>query len=102
MDWQPMIDFEEERIWRGTVFRLPVAEHPHEAPLDLLLVEDSAAQSGFSLFVSTGYKSGLPLLKLPASAKARGKVQAISLKWLGKELGEKGISAVPHRKSFND
>jgi len=89
MQWRNLIDWEEEKLWRGAVFRLPDTEWPHETPVDLMLIETPSSPSGFSLIVSTGYKAGLTLVALPKSAKARGKVHAISRKWLMRNWDKK-------------
>lgn len=82
MQWCKLIDWKDENLWRGTVFRLPVTALPHEAPVDLMLIETVSSASGFSLMVCTGYKAGLMLFALPESAKAEGAVHAISRNWL--------------------
>jgi hypothetical protein len=98
MQWCNLVDWEEERLWRGTIFRLCVTEWPHEAQVDLMLIEAASSPSGFSLMVSTGYKAGLVLAELPKSANARGKVRAISRKWLMKNWSKKIYSVCPVEK----
>lgn len=82
MRWRKLKNRKEETLWRGTVFRLLASDWPYETPVDFMLVESASAPSGFSLIVASGYKAGLVLMDLPASAKARGKAQAISRDWL--------------------
>jgi Immunity protein 45 len=82
MRWRRLSNWPEEELWRGTVFRLLQSEWPHETPVDLMLVEAKESPSGFSLLVATGYKAGARLRQLPAAAKAKGKVRAISRAWI--------------------
>ncbi len=82
MQWQPILSWPDTKFWRGTVFRLGVSQWPHETPVDLMLIEASSSESGFALIVCSGYKAGLTLLNLPMSARSRGKVSAVSRRWL--------------------
>ncbi len=82
MRWRKLLNWPEEELWRGTVFRLLKSDWPHEAPVDLMLITSEESPSGFSLVVTTGYKAGARSWALPASAKAKGKVSAISRTWI--------------------
>jgi hypothetical protein len=95
MQWRKLTNWREEPIWRGTVLRLLVSEWPYEAPVDFMPVASGWSPSGFSLLVSSGYKAGLFLLDLPASAKARGKVQAISRSWLVENWAKRVYAPCP-------
>ena len=95
MLWRKLVNWKEEPLWRGTVFRLLATEWPYETPVDLMLVASASSPSGFAIVVVSGYKAGLFLLDLPASAKARGKVQAISRTWLVKNWGRKIYAPCP-------
>ena len=79
--WKKLIDAPEDELWRGTVLRFS-ASYPFEDIVDFMLINDSESDSEFSLVCTTGYKAGLIEAKLPNVARAPGKVQAISAKWL--------------------
>jgi len=95
MLWRRLVNWKEEPLWRGTVFRLLVSKWPYETPVDLMLVESLASPSGFGLLIVSGHKAGLRLLDLPASAKAQGKVEAISCAWLVKNWARKIYAPCP-------
>lgn len=95
MRWRKLLTWPHEELWRGTVFRLLKSDWPHESPLDLMLVSSQEAPSGFALIVTTGYKAGALAWDLPASAKAKGKVSAISRTWLIKNWERKIYAACP-------
>ncbi|MDJ8697376.1 Imm45 family immunity protein [Salmonella enterica] len=59
-----LIDYEEAAISRGTIFRLPAA-WPYEAWVDFMLFETQDDERPYGLIVSSGYKAGLFLVKLP-------------------------------------
>ncbi|MCZ8227514.1 MAG: Imm45 family immunity protein [Burkholderiaceae bacterium] len=82
MRWRKLLNWPAEELWRGTVFRLLKSEWPHETPVDLMLVQSEESPSGFSLVVTTGYKAGALSWTLPASARAKGPVIAISRNWV--------------------
>lgn len=95
MRWRKLINWPEEELWRGTVLRLLKSDWPHEAPVDLMLVFSESSPSGFQLVVTTGYKAGATPWQLPASAKAKGKVRAISRSWLIKHWEKRIYAACP-------
>ncbi|MCC4597477.1 immunity 45 family protein [Xanthomonas campestris pv. phormiicola] len=95
MRWRKLINWPEEELWRGSVFRLLKSDWPHEAPVDLMLVSSESSPSGFALVVTTGYKAGAASWSLPASAKAKGRVQAISRSWLIKNWQRRVYGACP-------
>lgn len=95
MRWRKLINWPEEALWRGTVFRLLVSEWPHEIPVDLMLIEAESSPSGFSLIVTTGHKAGSLSWELPAAAKAKGKAKAISLAWIVKNWQRKVYGGCP-------
>lgn len=59
-----LIDYKEKNISRGTVFRLP-ANWPYEEWVDFMLFETQDDERPYGLIVSSGYKAGLFLIKLP-------------------------------------
>ncbi|AJF72050.1 MULTISPECIES: Imm45 family immunity protein [Raoultella] len=59
-----LIDYKEKSISRGTVFRLP-ANWPYEEWVDFMLFETQDDERPYGLIVSSGYKAGLFLIKLP-------------------------------------
>jgi hypothetical protein len=60
-----------------------------------MLVSSESSPSGFVLVVTTGYKAGATPWQLPASAKAKGKVQAISRSWLIKHWEKRVYATCP-------
>ena len=95
MRWRKLLDWPEEELWRGTVFRLLRSNWPHEVPVDLMLVTSEESPSGFALMVATGYKAGARSWLLPASARAKGKVSAISRAWLIKNWARRVYVGCP-------
>ncbi|MEX0526217.1 Imm45 family immunity protein [Raoultella terrigena] len=59
-----LIDYKEKSISRGTVFRLP-ANWPYEEWVDFMLFETQDDERPYGLIISSGYKAGLFLIKLP-------------------------------------
>ena len=80
MKWEKL-DRADKSFGRGLVLRTP-AKWPYEDRVDFMLMENNESPSGFTLVVSSGYKSGLPLSNLPK--EARDDTGSISAAWLGK------------------
>jgi len=59
-----LIDRKEKSISRGSIFRLP-AVWPYEAFVDFMVFETQDDKRPYGLIVSSGYKAGLFLVKLP-------------------------------------
>ncbi|HGM6861301.1 TPA: Imm45 family immunity protein [Serratia rubidaea] len=59
-----LIDCKDKYISRGTVFRLP-AVGPYEELVDFMLFETQDDERPYGLIVSSGFKAGLFLVKLP-------------------------------------
>lgn len=95
MRWRKLTNWPEEELWRGSVFRVLKSDWPHETPVDFMLVFSDSSPSSFALVVTTGYKAGASPLQLPASAKAKGKVQAISRSWLVKNWEKRIYAGCP-------
>ena len=56
---------EADVLGRGSVFRNP-AQYPYEEDVvDFMLMENPHSRCGMSLWVTTGYKAGLPWNNLP-------------------------------------
>jgi len=71
-----------ECYFSGTVFRTK-AKYPYEDQVDFMLFSDADSDSGLSLLVSSGYKAGTVLLRLPQEARFEEQNKlAISAKWL--------------------
>lgn len=83
MEWNNLIEFEEEYIGRGAIFRFP-AVYPFESVVDFMLFLDPHSDSHFSLVCVTGCKAGHHEGMLPEEALAEGEVVAISKNWLVK------------------
>ncbi|WP_408868654.1 Imm45 family immunity protein [Asaia sp. VD9] len=66
-------------VVRGGVFRLP-AKYPYESVVDFMICENYDSSSGFSLIVTTGYKSGITFLNLPRECLYDD--CSISVEWL--------------------
>lgn len=81
MEWDNLLEFDEENLWRGTVFRFP-ATYPFESVVDFMLFVDPYSDSSFSLVCVTGTSAGHHEASLPEEALAKGEVSAISKKWL--------------------
>ena len=80
MEWEKLIDIGQETLERGAVFRTP-AVWPYEEYVDFMVMEDPASESGFSLWVVSGYKSGLRLVCLPVESKAKVE-SGLEVAWL--------------------
>ena len=89
MRWSKLVNYKEETLWRGTIFRVLKGRWPHESIVDFMLISVNCSPSGFSLVVATGYKAGNVLCDLPKSALAKGNVHAISLEWIKKQWSKK-------------
>ncbi|WP_313385925.1 Imm45 family immunity protein [Pantoea sp.] len=59
-----LIHYKEKFISRGSVFRLP-AIWPYEKWVDFMVFETQDDERPYGLIVSSGYKAGLFLIKLP-------------------------------------
>lgn len=59
-----LIDFKKTVISRGMVFRLPAA-WPYEEWVDFMVFETQDDDQPYGLIISSGYKAGLFLIKLP-------------------------------------
>lgn len=59
-----LINYKENFISRGSVFRLP-AVWPYEEWVDFMVFETQDDERPYGLIVSSGYKAGLFLIKLP-------------------------------------
>jgi hypothetical protein len=79
--WQKLIALEQDAIWRGSVFRFP-AKYPYESVVDYMVIEDTQAESGLSILVSSGYKAGIRVQMLPIEALVEDNRRAISKDWL--------------------
>ena len=84
MRWRRLINWQDDRLWRGTVFRLLVTDYPYETPVDFMLIESLSSLSGFALIVATGYKAGRIVQHLPRAAQSRRKAGGISRAWIVK------------------
>lgn len=79
--WSPLSSWPSQLIYRGTVFRCLKAVWPYENVVDFMVVVDHESACGFAFIVTTGYKAGHILVKLPADAKAPN-AQALSTDWI--------------------
>lgn len=59
-----LIDYKKTAIARGAIFRLP-AIYPYEKWVDFMLFETQDDERPYGLIVSSGFKAGLFLVKLP-------------------------------------
>ncbi|MCT4708597.1 Imm45 family immunity protein [Enterobacteriaceae bacterium H16N7] len=72
-----LVDYKNESIKRGSVFRLP-AVWPYESWVDFMVID---LFDTHGLVVSTGHKAGLMLIALPAeSVSTEGR--ALSTTWV--------------------
>jgi hypothetical protein len=83
MTWKRLKDFEDDNVYRGSVFRTP-AKPPHEQFVDLMIVEDVHSDSGFSLVIVTGYDAGIVRLSLPeeAGTPEQRRIRSLSRRWI--------------------
>jgi len=75
-----LIDYEETAISRGTIFRLP-ATWPYEEWVDFMLFETQDDERPYGLMISSGYKAGLFLVKLPIESVS-DEGYGLSTKWV--------------------
>jgi len=80
MQWCKLLDYGEEYIPRGAVFRIK-GSGSHEEVVDLLAYDPAQKERGLGLLVSSGYKSGLILVVLPKESSGVGR-GAILKNWL--------------------
>jgi hypothetical protein len=78
--WKKLINFKEETIRLGTVFRLP-AQYPYEKVVEFLVFEPNDANYGLGLMVRSGYKAGLTLVILPLESQPTNQ-RGLSTQWL--------------------
>lgn len=70
MEWKPvtkLIDCTSDAFQRGSVFRAP-GKYPYESTVDFMVFETLEEDRRFGLMVTTGYKAGLTLVRLPAES----------------------------------
>lgn len=79
MNWIRFEEIDEERMYRGVVFRFP-AKHPFEKIVDFMIIEEHESPTGFKLICSTGYHAGQTELVFPAEAKHEE--GGISVNWV--------------------
>ena len=72
-----LLDYKEKFISRGMIFRMP-ASWPYEEFVDFMVV-DFVETHG--LVISSGYKAGLILVKLPVESQLNV-VRALSTEWV--------------------
>ena len=75
-----LIDYEETAISRGTIFRLS-ATWPYEEWVDFMLFETQDDERPYGLMISSGYKAGLFLVKLPIESVS-DEGYGLSTKWV--------------------
>ena len=79
MNWQLLASTDDERFYRGAVFRFP-AKYPFEDTVDFMIIEDTHSSIGLKLICSTGYHAGQTELVLPAESKHKD--GGLSVQWL--------------------
>lgn len=62
-----LIDCTSDAFQRGSVFRVP-GKYPYEETVDFMVFEILEEDRRFGLMVTTGYKAGLTLVRLPAES----------------------------------
>lgn len=67
MQWKKLTSSSGSILKRGSVLRSP-AKPPYETWVDFMLMDDWQSPSSFSLWICSGSKSGLPLVKIPKEA----------------------------------
>lgn len=81
MNWVKLQNYNHSIISRGAIFRTK-ANYPYEGSVDFMLIETDT-ESGFSILVTTGQKSGIILVNLPKEClDPTGKYAAISKDWI--------------------
>ena len=76
--WSRLTDFKNERIYRGTLLRLP-GGYPYESFVDFMVIN---LHGDMALLVASGYKAGLIRQILPDEALVVSGAKAISHTWL--------------------
>lgn len=77
--WEKLIESGMDEASNGVLFRCP-AKWPYEEWVDFLLMDHKDSPSGYSLVVTSGLKSGLLLVHLPAEASIKG--HGVSVQWI--------------------
>ena len=80
MEIKKLINYKNNTIYRGNVFRLP-AQWPYEDWVDFMVFETQDSERPYGLIVSSGYKAGLFLIKLPGESLS-DKEHALSTQWI--------------------
>lgn len=80
MKFIKLIEYKNKSICRGNVFRLP-AVWPYEDWVDFIVFETQDSDRPYGLMVSSGYKAGLFLIKLP-SESISDEGYALSTNWI--------------------
>ncbi len=62
-----LIDCTSDAFQRGSVFRV-LGKYPYEETVDFMVFETPEGDRRFGLMVTTGYKAGLTLVRLPAES----------------------------------
>lgn len=75
-----LIDYKKMAISRGMIFRLP-AVWPYEEWVDFMVFETQDDERPYGLIVSSGYKAGLFLIKLPAESLS-DEGHGLSTEWI--------------------
>lgn len=75
-----LVNYKNKSIKRGTVLRLP-AVWPYEEWVDFMVFETQDDERPYGLIVSSGYKAGLFLIKLPTESIS-DEGHGLSTEWL--------------------
>jgi hypothetical protein len=59
-----LVDLQEKTIRRGNILRVP-GRHPYENYVDFMVFETQCEDRPYGLIISSGYKAGLILIRLP-------------------------------------
>lgn len=73
-----LLSYPGEIICRGQIFRVP-GKYPYEEFVDFMIFELNDGVRGYGLMVTSGYKAGLTLVKLPQECIVSG---GISKAWV--------------------
>lgn len=75
-----LIDYKEDDLWRGTIFRFK-GQYPFEEIVDFMLADVPFAESGYAVICISGYYAGFLEVNLPKEAKSAN-AGSISRRWL--------------------
>ena len=85
-----LLDFDEEKIWSGTILRICLSEKSEfyytDKVFDLMVFENYTEVMGLGAVIINGYKAGKISFFFPKDAYYDMSLYSVSTKWLQKNL----------------